>query len=114
MIERDSEYLLSVDETDEDYRTKESRLAEKPETLRQLCEGGGPEKWSREGERSIKIEAFRIEKNCFRLNDKKNLGNKENRMFFLVHSIPDVRMICKSIFLHILEVPPRKRASFAI
>ena len=41
MIERDSEYLLSVDETDEDYRTKESRLAEKPETLRQLCEGGG-------------------------------------------------------------------------
>ena len=76
--------------------------------------GGGTEKWSREGERSIKIEAFRIEKNCFRLNDKKNLGNKENRMFFLVHSIPDVRMICKSIFLHILEVPPRKRASFAI
>ena len=57
MIERDSEYLLSVDETDEDYRTKESRLAEKPETLRQLCEGGGrggTEKWSREGDRSIK------------------------------------------------------------
>ena len=66
LIERRSEYLFSVDETDEDYRTKESRLAEKPETLRQLCEGGrvGAEKWSREGERSIKIEAFiRVEKN---------------------------------------------------
>ena len=40
LIERKSEYLLSFEETDEDYRTKESRLAEKPETLRQLCEGG--------------------------------------------------------------------------
>ena len=59
LIERKSEYLFSVDETDEDYRTKESRLAEKPETLRQLCEGGwGAEKWSREGDRSIKIKAF--------------------------------------------------------
>ena len=59
LIERKSEYLFSVDETDEDYRTKESRLAEKPETLRQLCEGGwGAEKWCREGDRSIKIEAF--------------------------------------------------------
>ena len=65
LIERKSEYLLSFEETDEDYRTKESRLAEKPETLRQLCEGGwGAEKWCREGDRSIKIEAFiRVEKN---------------------------------------------------
>ena len=45
-----------------------------------------------------------------------NLGKQKNSNVFawFVPSIPDVKMICQNILLHILEVLPRKRASFAI